>query len=307
MEIREQYKIFTSKRLKATLKIKSELRKALGDYLRKKGFIEISPVIISPVTDPLFHQTEECEIEYQGKKFKLTKSMIFHKQIALLSHEKVFAFSPNVRLEPIEFADTHRHLIEFTQLDLEMKKASREEVISLGEELLVESIAYIKAKCKKELNILKRKLDMPARPFERISYKKAYEQYGSDFETILSYMYKEPFWIIGFPINFREFYDKEDPARPGILLDMDLIYPEGYGEALSGGEREYEYGRVISRMELSGLDSASFKPYLEFLQEGLPPSAGFGIGIERLTRWICGLSSIEEVSLFPKLPGGKGF
>jgi asparaginyl-tRNA synthetase len=307
MGIREQYEFFTSNKLKAVLKIQSEIRKGLGNYLREEGFIEISPVIISLVTDPLFHPTEKCEIEYQGKRFRLTQSMIFHKQIAMLTYEKIFAFSPNIRLEPIEFLDTHRHLIEFTQLDLEAKGAKRSEVISLGEKLLVGAIASVKASCKKELGLLKRKLELPNRPFECIPYKKVYEQYGPDFESILSYLHKEPFWIIDFPLDAREFYDREDPARPNTLLDMDLVYPEGYGEALSGGEREYEYSRVISRIKSSGLDPSSFHPYLEFLKSGLPPSAGFGIGIERLTRWICGLPSIEETTLFPKLPGGKGF
>jgi asparaginyl-tRNA synthetase len=307
MGIKEQYKVFTSDKIKVVLKIQSEIRRGLGSYLVGKDFIEISPVIISLITDPLHHPTKKSEIEYEGKKFKLTQSMIFHKQIAILTHKKIFAFSPNIRLEPIEFLDTHRHLIEFTQLDLEVRGAKRSEVISLAEELLIGVIASVKASCKKELGLLKRRLELPNSPFERISYKKAYEQYGPDFESVLSYFHKEPFWIVDFPINAREFYDKEDPTRPGILLDMDLIYPEGHGEALSGGEREHEYNRVISRMKLGGLDPASLKPYLEFLKEGLPPSAGFGIGIERLTRWICGLSSIEETSLFPKLPGGGGF
>jgi asparaginyl-tRNA synthetase len=307
MQVKDRYKFFTSNKLKAVLKIQSEIRKSLGNYLRGKGFVEISPVIVSLVTDPLFHPPEKCEIEYQGKKFQLTQSMIFHKQIAMLAHERIFAFSPNIRLEPIEFLDTHRHLIEFTQLDLEVRGAKRSEVISLGEELLVEVIASVKVSCEKELGSLRRKLELPHRPFECIAYKKAYEEYGSDFESILSYLHKDPFWIIDFPLDAREFYDKEDQARPGILLDMDLVYPEGYGEALSGGEREHKYDRVISRVKSGGLEPVNFKPYLEFLKEGLVPSAGFGIGIERLTRWICGLTLIEETTLFPKLPGGEGF
>jgi asparaginyl-tRNA synthetase len=84
---------------------------------------------------------------------------------------------------------------------------------------------------------------------------------------------------------------------------MDLIYPEGYGEAVSGGERENEYERIKYRIHKKGQTYAQFKNYLKCAKEGLPPSAGFGIGIERLTRYICGLERIEEASLFPKIPG----
>lgn len=84
---------------------------------------------------------------------------------------------------------------------------------------------------------------------------------------------------------------------------MDLIYLEGYGEALSGGEREYEYERIKQRIIRKGQTLSQFKRYLELAKYDLPPSAGFGIGIERLTRYICGLKRIEEASLFPKIPG----
>jgi asparaginyl-tRNA synthetase len=90
---------------------------------------------------------------------------------------------------------------------------------------------------------------------------------------------------------------------PGYLADMDLIYPEGYGEALSGGEREYQYDRIKKRIKIKGKKYSEFKTYLECARKGLPKSAGFGIGIERLTRFICGLEKIEDTTLFPKVPG----
>jgi asparaginyl-tRNA synthetase len=136
-----------------------------------------------------------------------------------------------------------------------------------------------------------------------MTYKEAYKTYGEDFEEKISQDHKEPVWLIDIPLSSREFYDKEDPDHPGVLRDMDLIYPEGYGEAISGGEREHVYERITTRIQQKGQTLEQFKEYLQLAQQGLPPSAGFGIGIERLTRFICGLSSIEEASLFPKIPG----
>ena len=124
-----------------------------------------------------------------------------------------------------------------------------------------------------------------------------------DFEVIISLQHQEPVWIVDMGIEAREFYDREYPDRPGILVDMDLLYPEGFGEALSGGEREHTYESIVRRIEGMGADTENFGLYLEFAKRGLPPSAGFGIGMERLTRFICGLKRIQDVALFPKVPG----
>lgn len=289
----------------AILKIQSKIRRALAEHLELKDFIEISPVILSPMTDPLNHPTTPGKLECYGHRYHLTQSMIFHKQVALKTLDKIFVFSPNIRLEPTERSNTGRHLFEFTQLDLEVKNASREEIMDLCESLIITLLKNIKKECQEELEILKRDLKIPKKPFKKITYKKAYEEYGKDFETEISKRNKEPVWIIDMPITNREFYDREHQHKKGYLVDMDLIYPEGYGEALSGGEREYKLERIKKRLEIKGKKQSEFKPYLDIAKKGLPKSAGFGIGIERLTRFICGLEKIEETALFPKIPGKK--
>jgi asparaginyl-tRNA synthetase len=229
--------------------------------------------------------------------------MILHKQMALLAHSKIFAFSPNIRLEPIELADTGRHLAEFTQLDLEVKGATREDVMELGEDLLIHILSQVKSHCGEELEFFKRDFVVPSKPFERITYREAYDHYGGNFEAIISQQHQEPVWIVDVALEAREFYDREDSERPGTLVDMDLLYPEGFEEALSGGEREHTYERILARIEKAGLKAEDFRLYLEFAKQGLPPSAGFGIGVERLTRFVCGQKRIEDVVCFPKVPG----
>ncbi len=297
------YRRVRSELVRCALRVQSEVMRATGDFLRREGFIEILPVIMSPVTDPLRHATGKAEVEYYEHKYQFTRSMIFHKQIALLAHDKIFAFSPNIRLEPIELADTGKHLIEFTQLDLEVKGAAREQVMELGENLLIHALSQVREHCAEELAFFKRDLRIPNKPFKRLSYSEAYDRYGGSFEAVISQQHGEPVWIIDVALEAREFYDREDPERPGILVDMDLLYPEGFGEALSGGEREHTLENALRRIQMMGLKAEDFKLYLEFARRGLPPSAGFGIGIERLTRFICGLRRIEDVVLFPKIPG----
>jgi len=123
-------KRFSSPLLKDALKIHSDIRKFMADFLREEGFIEIPPVIISGVTDPLNHPTSKSQVEVNGFNYELTKSMIFHKQIILQSLDKIFSFSPNVRLEPVERKETGRHLIEFTQLDVEVYLIGGREILS---------------------------------------------------------------------------------------------------------------------------------------------------------------------------------
>ncbi len=284
------------------LEVSSELMSLMGKFLRQKGFIEILPVIISPMTDPLNHSVFDASIEYYGGQYSLTKSMIFHKQLAMRIHPKIFSFSPNVRLENKNKRDSGRHLIEFTQLDLEMRGATRENVMSLVEEMLVHTFTKTEEKFGSFLGDANPRFSIPKIPFKHVKYLEALEEYGDNFESILSEGATEPFWLLDIPIDEREFYDKLDDNGK-TLRDMDLMYPYGFDEASSGGEREFEYERIVKRMKYKENNFESMKWYLEEAKKGMPPSAGCGIGIERLTRFVCNLPSVEEARLFAKLPG----
>ena len=287
----------------AVLRIKSEIVRAAGAYLREQGFVEILPVLLSPITDPLHHETYGGAVDYYGRPYQLTKSMILHKQIALLTVPRIFCFSPNVRMEPAERASFGRYLAEFIQLDLEVRDATRDDAMAVGEGLVVRVLRSVVERCEEELRILGRDLRVPAVPFEQITFGEAVERHGEPFDDALSATLDAPAWVIDFPRRVREFYDREDPERPEVLLDMDLVYPEGFGEALSGGEREVEYDRIVDRLQRDGISREQFSIYLDYAETGLPRCAGFGIGIERLTRYICGLDRIEDARLFAKVPG----
>ncbi len=287
--------------LKASMEVNTIVRGEMKKFLDTKGFIEINPVIISPISDPLNHPVKDPVIDYYGNKYRLTKSMIFHKQLSMVYFEKIYSFSPNIRIEPLDRRRTGRHLAEFTQLDLEVRNAKRENVMEIGEKMINHVIKNVKKKV--DVEILNPELKEYKRPFKKIKYNDAKEKYGEDFETLLSNEAKEPFWIIDIPLEAREFYDKETYPGSGILRDMDLIYPLGYGEAISGGEREYEYERIVERIIKKGQAPKEFELLLEASKKGLYPSAGFGIGIERFVRFIRGMDDIREATLFPKSIG----
>lgn len=286
------------------LTIQSSLLSSLREFMISEGFLEILPVIISPITDPLNHDIFDASIDYYGYSYSITKSMILQKQVSTLITDKIFSMSPNLRLELENRYEDGRHLIEFVQMDMEMANTKRDEIMEIMERLLINVISELSVKHSKIIEKYNDKLKIPKRPFKKISVEEAKKLYGEKYEKILSEESTEPIWLIDIPIMNREFYDKQDLENPDYLLDFDLIYPFGYGEAISGGEREHEYKQIIKRMKIKGNSKNIFSEYLKIAEEGLlKPSAGCGIGIERLTRYILGLKHIEDARLFAKAPG----
>ncbi|MEM0139592.1 MAG: asparagine synthetase A [Ferroplasma sp.] len=302
-EIEGSIKHLSDLKVQHAIKMQGYIRSYVADFLRGAGYMEIAPIIISPLTDPLNHPVYDPKIHAYGGDMWITQSMIFHKQIAVQALKKIFIMSPNVRLETEEKAETGRHLYEFTQIDIEALEKSREEMMSLGDDLIVYTISRIKKEHPEELEYFHRTLPDFKKPFPVITYEEAEKKYGKKFESALSKASKSPVWVIDIPLKEREFYDREYPERPGILRDMDLIWPEGFEEASSGGEREFELPKILERIRKKDQTEEQFKWFIELARQGIKLSTGFGIGIERFTRFVCGVEKIEDVTAFPKIPG----
>jgi len=303
-------------RFRAILRVEEIASDAMRSYLRSEGFIELLPPIIGPATDPGIRGARQASIDYYGREYKVMSSAILYKQLAISGLGRIFFFSPNVRLEPPESIATGRHLTEFIQVDVEAAEIDYFEAMKIAENLFCHTVEEVIDKCSRELELLGRELRPFKPPFKKYTYDETLKilrnhgrdaRYGEeiswDDEVFLSSIHQEPFFIYDYPKGARGFYDREDENRPGVLRDFDMIYPSGYGEAISGAEREYRYERVLSRMLENGEDPSRYGWYLEMLRDGIPPSAGFGIGVERLTRFLCGLATVWETRPYPKLPG----
>ena len=306
-QLEEVIKHLKRKELPLILKIQTTIIKAMEDFMISKGFVQLMPIITSKITDPLGPDPGSSvvafpKIRYYDMELVLTQSMILHKQLALLTGlEKIFIMSPNIRLENKLRKSTGKHLFEFTQMDFEIAYGSMKEVMSLTEDLVCEIISRVLKENREELELLGRKLEVPPKPFKVYTTHELKEKYGKDWEALASLDHKYPFWAVCFK---REFYDREDPEKPGHYRNYDLIYPEGFGEGLSGGEREWQYDRIISRIRRDGLDLSRFKEYLYVARRGLLlPSAGAGIGVERLVRFITGAKHVGDVQPFRRVPG----
>jgi len=315
--LKERYLMIRHPKMVTILKLQNEICAAVREFMRKEKYTEIQAPIIGPATDPGIRGAKRVFFDYYGNtRYSLMSSMILYKQMAICSLERIYAFSPNIRLEPEHSRLTGRHLAEFWQVDIETAFATYEKAMDLAEKLLKHVCKQIKERCPKLLRQLNRDLPVPKIPYERITYSEAIEilkslgqdvRFGEeipwDAEEALSRNFDNHFWITNYPITARGFYYLPNPDNPELLRDMDLIYPEGYGEAASGGEREYEYQKVLSRIKSSNEDAESYGWYLDMLKYGVPPSAGLGIGLERLTRYICGSKKVWEATPFPKVPG----
>ncbi len=287
------------------LRIQSAALKAIHDYMYENRVVQAMPVMLSPETDPLNHPHFDASVEYYGQRLHLTKSMIMHKQLALLNDgfDKIYIMSPNVRLEQGELGSSGRHLFEFTQVDIELKDKTKKEFKELVDGMIVKVFEFVKKECPEDLAALGRKLEVPKLPLKVFESEELKAKYGDDFEKIASETERDPFWVLNFR---REFYDREDKERKGYYHNYDVFWPEGYGEALSGGEREWEYHEIVRKMMERRTNMDAYKRYLEAATKGLiPQTVGGGLGIERMIRFLTGQSHVRDISLFPRVPGEK--
>ncbi len=278
----------------------------LTGALTRRGFEWLLPVVFSKSTDPLWPDPgasieKRVEVEIYGETVRTTQSMIIHKLVACsTAYPKLFVLSPNVRIEKRERRATGWHTFEFTQLDFEVRSASSEEVRKLVEEIVADLVRRLKGK-KGVLSSLRRDggIRVPSLPFRVHDRNDLVEHFGPAWEEELPRSIAEPVWVTNIP---REFYDFEDAAT-GIWDNYDLFVP-GHGEILSGARREWEYGKIRRKMERDGVRKENFALLLRLARERrLRPSAGGGLGMERLIGWIVGADHIGEVQPFPKVPG----
>ena len=294
-------------RLLSALRVQSKALETTHRHFREEGFLELMPVILSTTTDPLGPDPNSSiistpHIEYMGQNLVLTQSMVLHKQILISSGiERLYIVSPNVRLERPDRGSTRRHLFEFSQVDFEISRGTMEDVFSFMEGLLQAIAREVIEHCSAELQTWGRDLSVP-RAFKRYTTDELRAKYGLDWETPASLDAVDPFWVLD---HKREFYDAEDEVEPGKFKNYDLVYPEGYGEALSGAEREWQYDRIVYRIARDGLPLHLFAGYLEYAKDGFTPSAGAGFGVERLTRWLVGAEHVGDVQSFRRVPGER--
>jgi len=126
------------------------------------------------------------------------------------------------------------------------------------------------------------------------------EDIGAEAERAISTSFDSPFFVTDYPLTARAFYHMTYPDRPKVTMSADLMAPEGVGELATSGQRIHDQNQLMERISSQELPAEAFSWYLELRKYGMPPHSGFGIGVERTTRWIAGLKHIRSASLFPR-------
>ncbi|HZP50433.1 asparagine synthetase A [Actinocrinis sp.] len=309
-----------SPRLRAAMLVQQAALHAAREYLCGRGFTELLPPLVGPVTDPGGRGAKALDVDYYGHPYKLMTSAILYKQASLRGFPKLFYVAPNVRVEPPETAATGRHLVEFHQIDVEIADASRDDAMDVAAGLLAHVVTRVWESAPSVLRELGREESFFARTrdgmFDTCTHADAVARLREQGhpqspdaeidwtgEEALSRQAGRPFFVTDYPKGSRGFYDREDRTRRGVLRNFDLIAHGGYGELASGSERESDYAAIVTRMRESGENPAKYAWYLELAREGIPASAGFGMGVQRLVRFLTGLDALWQVSAYPKLPG----
>jgi asparaginyl-tRNA synthetase len=301
-----------SERQVAILKIRDEIIWLAREFFRQNGFVLTDTPILTPTscegTTTLF------STDYFGEKAYLSQSGQLYLEAMAMALGRVYDFGPTFRAEK---SKTRRHMMEFWMLDAEAAWLQHEDNLKIQEQLIVYVVSNILKNKSKELETLQRDLSVLQKitsPFPRLKYKDALKELkrlgsdikegddlGADDETLLMKEYTQPVFITHFPSKIKAFYMQPDPADPEYALCDDLLAPEGYGEIIGGSERVWDLELLERRLKENKLPAKDFDWYLDLRRYGSVPHAGFGLGLERLVAWICGLDHIRETIPFPRL------
>jgi len=302
-----------SARQQAVLRVRHEVIDAVRDYFNSRGFVLADTPVFTPAacegTTTLF------PVQYfEDTTVYLTQSGQLYNEANAMALGRVYCFGPTFRAEK---SKTRRHLTEFWMVEPEVAYADLEDVITLAEGLVVEVVARVLDRRKRELAALERdtsRLEQIRSPFARVTYDEAARrlkekgvpfEWGGDFgapdETALSEMFDGPVAVTGFPSAIKAFYFKPEDGRPEVSRSVDILAPEGYGEIIGGGQRIDDYDLLLKRIEAHDLPKEAFDWYLDLRRYGSVPHGGFGMGIERVVSWICGLEHLREAIPFPRM------
>jgi len=302
-----------TQRQQATLRIRHTVVNAIRDFLNNLGFTLADTPIFTPAacegTTTLF------PVQYfENTTAYLTQSGQLYNEANIMALGRVYCFGPTFRAEK---SKTRRHLTEFWMVEPEMAFATLDDAMALAEELVTSVVSRVLETKLQELTILERDttaLSKVSLPFPRITYDEAIEilieqgqatTWGDDFggtdETILAKQYDRPVIIHRYPASVKAFYMKADPEQPKLSLSMDVLAPEGYGEIIGGGQRLDDYDELLSQLHKHKLPEEAFKWYLDLRRYGTVPHSGFGMGIERVVAWLCGLDHLREAIPYPRM------
>lgn len=316
-----------SSRQHAIMRIRAEVVKAIRDFFDGNGFRLMDSPLLTP------NACEGTSTLFETKYFDygnayLSQSGQLYAEASALALGKVYTFGPTFRAER---SKTRKHLTEFWMVEPEMAFFDLNDDMDLAEDLVEYIVQTVLKNRMKELQTLERDitaLEKIKRPFYKMSYSEAIDwlikndiplkkkidgkdvdikpfPWGEDFGTVqeeaIMEQFDKPCIIHRYPSEVKAFYMKRDPEDEKVVLAMDMLGPEKAGELIGGSQREDDYDLLLERIKSHDLPVDEFQWYLDLRKYGSVPHSGFGLGVERVVKWITGAKHIREVIPFPRM------
>ena len=305
------------------LRVRATVMAAAREWLDQNGFIGMDTPILTPAAAEGTTTLFETEYFDEGKAY-LAQTGQLYNEANIAAFGRVYCFGPTFRAEK---SKTRRHLTEFWMLEPEVAFCDLDQLMEIEEQMIAHIAERVLREREPELKSLGRDVSRISglrSPFPRISYDDAVErlaslhaqetdpdkrsllefQWGNDFgaphESALTGQFDQPVFVYGYPTAVKAFYMEPWPGRAEVCKSVDLLAPEGYGEICGGSERIADHDTLLRRIREHGLPEAPFKWYLELRKFGSVPHSGFGMGVERVTAWLCGTEHIREAIPFPR-------
>ncbi|MDM7934156.1 MAG: aspartate--tRNA(Asn) ligase, partial [Methanothrix sp.] len=290
----------------AVFEIESAVLRGLREYFYSQGITEVmTPKIVAAATEG---GTDLFPISYFEREAFLNQSPQLYKQMLMgAGMDRVFEIGPIFRAEE---HDTRRHLNEAVSIDVEISFADDSDAMDLLEGAVAAAYRHVAESCSYQLGVLGIDLEVPRLPFRRISYTEALDllssearmEWGQDLDTeterLLGGIMGEHYFLTDWPSSIKPYYTLPHEDRPEICHGFDLMHPRM--ELASGAQRVHDYGQLVERLREKGLDPESFEFYLRAFRYGMPPHAGWGLGLGRLVMTMLGLENIRDAVIFPR-------
>lgn len=292
--------------------VRNQIITAIYSFYSEHQFVKIDTPIFTP--NACEGTTTLFEVDYFSEPAYLSQSGQLYLEAAIFSVGRCFDFAPVFRAEK---SKTRRHLTEFWMTNAEMAFIEHAENLEVQEQLIQFILDHVLSKCQAELKVLDRDpapLKQIKLPYPRLTYHQAIdklhqlgsdikpgEDLGNDDETILMQHYTQPLFVEYYPASIKAFYMKRHPEDQKLALCADLLAPEGGGEIIGGSQREDDHATLLKSLKAHHLPVKDFQWYLDLRKYGSVPHSGFGLGLERLVGWICGLKHVRETIPFPRL------
>ena len=295
----------------AVLRIRSTIEVEAQNWLDSQGYYRVDSPILTP--NACEGTTTLFNLEYFEQEAYLSQSGQLYNEATALALGKVYCFGPTFRAEK---SKTRKHLTEFWMLEPEAVGLDLNGLLELQENLFVSLVKKVLEKNPDDLDTLERdtsKLKKIKTPFPRIHYIEALKilekldfkvKFGSDFgsehEEALAEHVNHPFFITNFPSACKAFYMAIDPEDERLTLSVDLLAPEGGGEITGGAVRIADPTLLVEKIKEEGLDPEVFSWYHDLRKYGGVQTAGFGMGLERMVRWVTGIHHVRATIPFPR-------